>query len=375
MRRGCGLRQGFAWAYMVVLEHTNYRGKGLIIMTAIHGGDIYRNRVEIDFSVNVNPLGIPETVKKAMHKAVEVCGHYPDINNDRLKQEVSRMKHVPEEYLLFGNGASELFMAIVHAVRPEKTVIPVPSFYGYEYAANCQDGEIVYWETGRENGFRLTEEIYVVLTEGVDLLFLANPNNPTGGRMDRGMVRGLLRHCRDKGIYVVMDECFIEFCGGGYSAAADVGRFDNLILVKAFTKIFSVPGVRLGYLLCRNRELRERIKRQLPEWNVSCFAQAAGCACALETKFEEATAGYVRRERQFLEKGLGEIGCQVFPSETNFILFYSEAPVYGELLNRGILVRNCANFRGLGPGFYRVAVKTRKENEILLREIERVAGG
>ena len=95
----------------------------------------------------------------------------------------------------------------------------------------------------------------------------------------------------------------------------------------------------------------------------------------METKFEEATAGYVRRERQFLEKGLGEIGCQVFPSETNFILFYSEAPVYGELLNRGILVRNCANFRGLGPGFYRVAVKTRKENEILLREIERVAGG
>lgn len=360
---------------MGVFEHTNYRGKGLIIMTAIHGGDIYRNRVEIDFSVNVNPLGIPETVKKAMRKAVEVCGQYPDINNDRLKQEVSRMKNVPEEYLLFGNGASELFMAIVHAVRPEKTVIPVPSFYGYEYAVNCQDGEIVYWETGRENGFRLTEEIYGVLTESVDLLFLANPNNPTGGRMDRGMVRGLLRYCRDKGIYVVMDECFIEFCGGGYSAAADVGRFDNLILVKAFTKIFSVPGVRLGYLLCRNRELRERIKRQLPEWNVSCFAQAAGCACALETEFEAATAGYVRRERQFLEKGLGEIGCQVFPSETNFILFYSEAPVYGELLNRGILVRNCANFRGLGPGFYRVAVKTRKENEILLREIERVMAG
>lgn len=193
--------------------------------------------------------------------------------------------------------------------------------------------------------------------------------------MDRGMVRGLLRHCRDKGIYVIMDECFIEFCGGGYSAAADVGRFDNLILVKAFTKIFSVPGVRLGYLLCRNRELRERIKRQLPEWNVSCFAQAAGCACALETEFEAATAGYVRRERQFLEKGLQELGCQVFPSETNFILFYSEAPVYGELLNRRILVRNCANFRGLGPGFYRVAVKSRKENEILLREIERVVGG
>ncbi len=344
-------------------------------MTTIHGGDIYRNHVSFDFSVNINPLGIPQSVKEAMHQAVEACDQYPDINSDGLRRAVSRMQSVPEEYLLFGNGASELFMAVVHGLKPKKTVIPIPSFYGYEYAAGSRDGEIVYWETGRENGFRLTEEIYGALTEEVDLLFVANPNNPTGNLMDRGMVEGLLGHCGDRGICVVLDECFMEFCDGGSSAVSDVGRFQNLVVVKAFTKIFSVPGVRLGYLLCGDQELRGRIRRQLPEWNVSCFAQAAGRACALETEFAAAAAGYVRRERRVLEEGLLEAGCRVMPSETNFILFYSDTPLYEGLLNRGILVRNCENFRGLGPGFYRVAVRNREENEILLGEIKRLRGG
>ena len=127
-------------------------------------------------------------------------------------------------------------------------MIPIPSFYGYEYAAGSRDGEIVYWETGRENGFRVTEEIYGALTEEVDLLFLANPNNPTGGLMDRGTVGKLLEHCGDRGICVVLDECFMEFCDGGSSVVLDVGRFHNLVLVKAFTKIFLCLGS--GWGIC-----------------------------------------------------------------------------------------------------------------------------
>lgn len=103
----------------------------------IHGGDIYRNEVKLDFSVNVNPLGTPESVVAALHGAVERCGNYPDMKAEKLKRAVSSQLNVPEEYLLFGNGASELFMAVVHGIKPEKTVIPVPSFYGYEYAAKA----------------------------------------------------------------------------------------------------------------------------------------------------------------------------------------------------------------------------------------------
>lgn len=341
-------------------------------MTSIHGGDIYRNHVTLDFSVNINPSGIPSTVKKAMHEAVDACAAYPDIHGARLRQAISQMQKVPQEYLLLGNGASELFMAIVHAIKPARTVIPIPSFYGYEYAANACSSTIVYWKTQREDDFHLTGDISQILTPDTDLLLLANPNNPTGCLTDRETMQKLLAHCRDKGIYVVLDECFIDFCGREYSAVSDLEQFDNLILVKAFTKIFSIPGVRLGYLLCSNRELCRNISKQLPEWNLSCFAQAAGCACALETKFLEDTAEYVKKERKFLETGLLSAGFQVFPSKTNFILFYSEIPLYDQLLVRGILVRDCQNFRGLGNGFYRIAVKTREENKILLKEIERL---
>lgn len=342
------------------------------IMKIIHGGDIYRNQVNLDFSVNINPLGIPREVEEALHGAVRKCGEYPDIAAERLREAVSRMLSVPEEYLLFGNGASELFMAAVHGMKPEKTVIPVPSFYGYEYAAGAASENILYYGTKRKNGFCLGEDFFEFLTEDVDLLFLANPNNPTGNLMDREYLARLLEHCGKRGIYVVLDECFIEFCGEGHSALPQVSRFDNLILVRAFTKIFAIPGVRLGYLVCGNRQLLEGMNRHLPEWNLSVFAQAAGYVCAKQDAYVAETADYVKEERFFLADGLKNLGFTVFDSMANFILFYTTWPLYNPLLERGILIRDCSNFKGLSEGFYRVAVKSRKESEILLKELGRL---
>lgn len=338
-------------------------------MKVLHGGDIYRNHVKTDFSVNVNPLGIPEAVKAALYEAVDNCTRYPDISAEKLKEAVSEMLTVPKGYLLFGNGASELFMAIIHGIKPKKTVIPVPSFYGYEYAAETADGEILYYETKEKNDFCLQEDFLSVLTEDVDILFLANPNNPTGNLMSREELRNVLSHCRDKGVYVVLDECFIEFCGKERSMLQEIETFSNLILVRAFTKIFSIPGVRLGYFVCSNPLLLEKIGRQLPEWNVSRFAQAAGYECAMQTAFVEKTVTFIRKERRFLEDGLRQAGFRVFPGKANFLLIYCEQPLYDRLLEKGILIRDCENFRGLSKGFYRIAVKDRKENEDLLRAI------
>lgn len=338
-------------------------------MKVLHGGDIYRNHVKTDFSVNVNPLGIPEAVKAALYEAVDNCTRYPDISAEKLKEAVSEMLTVPKGYLLFGNGASELFMAIIHGIKPKKTVIPVPSFYGYEYAAETADGEILYYKTKEKNDFCLQEDFLSVLTEDVDILFLANPNNPTGNLMSREELRNVLSHCRDKGVYVVLDECFIEFCGKERSMLQEIETFSNLILVRAFTKIFSIPGVRLGYFVCSNPLLLEKIGRQLPEWNVSRFAQAAGYECAMQTAFVEKTVTFIRKERRFLEDGLKQAGFRVFPGKANFLLIYCEQPLYDRLLEKGILIRDCENFRGLSKGFYRIAVKDRKENEDLLRAI------
>lgn len=338
-------------------------------MKGIHGGDIYRNHVSLDFSVNVNPLGIPGAVEAALHQAVGDCGSYPDISAEKLKKAVGRMLNVPEESLLFGNGASELFLAVVHGTKSKKTVIPVPSFYGYEHAAKAAGGEILYYETREEDQFSIREDFFPVLTEDTDLLFLANPNNPTGNRMDREALGRVLCHCRDNGITVVLDECFIEFCGGEYSMLRETGEFPNLILVRAFTKICSIPGVRLGYLICSDPLRIDKTRRQLPEWNLSCFAQAAGCACAGEAAFIRETAAYTGKERQFLAEGLQRAGFQVFPGSACFLLVYCEQPLYERLLEKGILIRDCENFRGLSKGFYRIAVKSRRENEILLKVI------
>lgn len=343
-------------------------------MPHIHGGDIYRNRVSMDFSVNVNPLGIPQSVRQAVQEAIGDCERYPDISAERLLHAVSRMHGVPTGNVLLGNGASEILMAAVHGIMPGKTVIPVPSFYGYEYAAGAANGEIVYYSAKEEDNFRLGKDLYAALSEDVDLLILANPGNPTGNLIGKTDLIKILSHCKDYGIYVLVDECFIEFCSGDCSVISEINYFSNLLLVRAFTKIFSIPGIRLGYLICSNQQLVGKIGRHLPEWNISCFAHAAGCACASEMDYIKKTAAFIKAERCFLTEGLKQSGCKVFPSEANFILCYSKEPLYERLLEQGILIRDCRNFRGLCEGFYRIAVRSREENEKLLRVLQEVKG-
>lgn len=339
-------------------------------MKTIHGGDVYKNQVDLDFSININPLGMPEIIASALHRAVEMAVRYPDPSSEGLKKAVCQMLQkengwsISRSSLLFGNGASELFMAIIHGIKPQKTVIPIPSFYGYEYAAQAGKGEIVYYK-----GDIFTDSLTQVLSGRPDLLFLANPNNPTGKQISKERLLSLLHRCQKDKIIVVLDECFAPFCAEDISLLPEAGSFDHVIIVRAFTKIYSIPGVRLGYLVCTNPVLIEKIGNQLPEWNISCFAQAAGSACAGLDGFVKQTAAYVKTEREFLEAGLKREGITVFPGSANFILIHSEIPLYQMLLEKKILIRDCENFRGLEKGFYRIAVKTRKENEILLKMI------
>mgnify|MGYP004463740765 FL=1 len=333
-----------------------------------HGGDIYRNPVKLDFSVNINPLGIPERVQKALIQAVSECMHYPDMEAEALIQAVGRMTGVPAEYIVCGNGASELFVAVMHALSPKKILIPVPSFLGYEKAAATSGAEVRYYHMSEENGFSPDDAIFKELADGVDFLFLANPNNPTGSRVKPELLERIIAFCRDSGITVVLDECFIEFTDGWEARTffKRTGEFKNLIVVRAFTKIFAIPGVRLGYLVCENKAVRERIKDQLPEWNLSVFAQRAGVAAAGEEDYRRKTVTFLNEERSYLVTQLEKLGIRVFPGAADFLLLYSELPLYGKLLKQGILIRDCSNFRGLKVGYYRIAVKTRGENDRLI---------
>lgn len=347
----------------------------------IHGGDIYSRQIRLDFSVNGNPLGMPEKAIQALREAAVHVGEYPDITATALTEAVSRMlsrecgKEIRKEYLLFGNGASELFLAVVHALYPRNIVIPVPSFYGYEYAAEAAGSHIKYVYLREETGFDPGPELLQALTPDTELLFLANPNNPTGQLMEMEYLHQLLEHCRRQGIVVVLDECFIEFCktgGKGYgSLLGETGQYENLLLVRAFTKSFASPGMRLGYLVCSNISLREKIRRQLPEWNLSVFAQRAGIACAEQSEqYLRDTVEYVKKERAYLREGLEALGIRVVSGEADFLLLYTTQPICDRLVAKGILIRNCENFRGLGAGYYRIAVKKHEENGILLDELK-----
>ena len=338
-----------------------------------HGGDIYRNQIRLDFSVNTNPLGMPDPVKEALHQAVEEAENYPDIRAQALSAAVTEQLQVRKEQLVFGNGASELFHAVLHAIKPSKILIPVPSFLGYEEAAKAIDCEVIFYEMKKEENFCLTDRILDVLDENISLVFLANPNNPVGNLVEPELIFQIAEKCRQCDITLVLDECFMELTGKEqtYSFLKRLDEFPNVVVIRAFTKLYAIPGVRLGYLVCE-KNLAEKIRLQLPEWNLSVFAQRAGVAAIKEQEYIARAVVCIQTQRQFLLEELQAAGCSVFDSDADYLLFYSEMPLYELFLQRGILIRDCSNFRGLQRGYYRIAVKSEEQNRMfaeVLREI------
>ena len=338
-----------------------------------NGGDIYRNQIRLDFSVNTNPLGMPDPVKEALHQAVEEAENYPDIRAQALSAAVTEQLQVRKKQLVFGNGASELFHAVLHAIKPSKILIPVPSFLGYEEAAKAIDCEVIFYEMKKEENFCLTDRILDVLDENISLVFLANPNNPVGNLVEPGLIFQIAEKCRQCDITLVLDECFMELTGKEqtYSFLKRLDEFPNVVVIRAFTKLYAIPGVRLGYLVCE-KNLAEKIRLQLPEWNLSVFAQRAGVAAIKEQEYIARAVVCIQTQRQFLLEELQAAGCSVFDSDADYLLFYSEMPLYELFLQRGILIRDCSNFRGLQRGYYRIAVKSEEQNRMfaeVLREI------
>ena len=338
-----------------------------------HGGDIYRNQIRLDFSVNTNPLGMPDSVREALHQAVEEAEHYPDIHAQELTKAVAERLRISEKRLVFGNGASELFHAVLHAVKPSKILIPVPSFLGYEEAAKAMDCEVIFYEMKKEEKFSLTERILDALDESISLVFLANPNNPVGNLVEPELIFKIAEKCRQCDITLVLDECFMELTGKEmtHSFLNQLDEFPNVVVVRAFTKLYAIPGVRLGYLICE-QTLAEKIRLQLPEWNLSVFAQRAGVAAIKEQEYVARAVVCIQTQRLFLREELKAAGCNVFDSDADYLLFYSEKKLYELFLQRGILIRDCSNFRGLQRGYYRIAVKSEEQNRIfadVLREI------
>lgn len=340
----------------------------------IHGGDVYRHPQVLDFSANINPLGTPEGVIRAARESMARIAQYPDVRKEALIEALSVYEHVPEEWLICGNGAAELIFALGQALRPKKALLLAPTFAEYGRVLSGIGCEIRPFFLQDETGFFVGSEIKKVLTEDLDLVFLCNPNNPTGLLMDPKLLREVVSLCREKKIWLVVDECFLDFVPQPefHTLKELCGEYKNLFLLKAFTKRYAMAGLRLGYGISANQRLLDQMEEQMQPWNVSLPAQEAGVAALKENAYLEKSRTLIEWEKQYLKKELVRCGCRVYDSQANYIFFQSTPDLYEKLLKEGIMIRDCSNYPGLMPGYYRIAVRLHEENERLIKAIEKV---
>ena len=341
-----------------------------------HGGDIYTYRDMLDFSVNVNPLGLSRKVIEAAKKGVERAAQYPDSRCRELRAALSEKKGIPGECFIFGNGAADLFFSLVLAEKPKRAVIPVPAFSEYAHALRTVGCRIEEYVLRREEQFTLTEDFLECLTPETDIVFLCSPSNPAGQVIPRELLCRIADRCEAAQIRLVVDECFIDFLlePSEFTMERMSEQYSCLFVVQAFTKIHAIPGLRLGYGITSDLELLERIQQVRQPWSVSTPAQAAGIAALRDIHRVQAARELVCSERGRMEEELKEAGVEVIPSKANFILMYSPYDLFSLLKDRGILIRDCSNYSGLGKGWYRTAVRRKEENDRLLEAIRQVCG-
>ncbi len=338
----------------------------------VHGGDVYRHPGVLDFSSNINPLGTPESVIQAACESMREISCYPDVLQEKLLTALADYEQLPEDALICGNGAAEVIFSFVHAIRPERALVTAPSFAEYEGALQAADCDVIYFDLKEEDGFVLPETYLESLTPDLDMAFLCNPNNPTGCTIDPELLNKILERCRDHSIWLLVDECFQDFLDEPHSLSvkAQLDSFPQLFILKAFTKRYAVPGIRLGYGLSANPELLCAMSRVVQPWNVSVPAQAAGTAALKEEAYVNEARALIRQERTFLKEGLNDLGFRVFDSRANYVFFRGPEGLQEKALEKNVLIRSCANYRGLTEGYYRVAVRKHEENIRLLEALK-----
>lgn len=342
-----------------------------------HGGDIYTERTTkdgkpfVDFSANINPLGLPRGVKEAVKHALRDCVNYPDPFCRELAQATGKYLNVPQEYLFFGNGAADILFRLALALKPRRTMLLAPTFADYEKALRSVNCKITYYELSAEHNFIPDYDFIGKITPKMQLVVICNPNNPTGQLMSRQQLERVLLKCRMIGAHLLVDECFMDFVDEdkAYSMRDLLAKYPELIILKAFTKTFAMPGIRLGYCMTSDEALHTRLHECGQDWSVSVLAQAAGIAALQEQDYLRESCQLIAEERNYLRAQLKALGANVYGSEANYVFFQIELPVnLVELMReQGFLIRSCANYHNLGAGYYRIAVKTRLQNRAFIK--------
>lgn len=339
-----------------------------------HGGDIYSSyqiepgRSLLDLSANINPLGMPPRAKEAIAAHIGDYEAYPDTEQRSLRAAIGRWEGVAPEHVCCGSGAADLIFRLAWALRPKRALVAAPTFSEYAAAMKTVGCAVAEHPLRRDRDFDLGPDFVEAVTPGTEMVFVCNPNNPTGRLVERETLLALARRCRELGALLVVDECFLDFvpAAADYTMKPYLKEYDNLLILRAFTKLFAMAGLRLGYLLSAGPALKA-VRACGQPWCVSTVAAVCGEAALAEPGWREKSAAFVAAERERLLRGLRELGLEVVEGAVNYLLFRSaDTELYERLLPYGILLRRCSNFTGLDEHWYRTAVRTREENERLL---------
>lgn len=337
----------------------------------------YGNLEFLDFSANINPLGPPPGVFEAIRDNIPSIIHYPEPEGKQFKLHLSKRLGVAEEHLILGNGAVELIYLLAHTLAPQTALIPSPTFSEYTSALKSRKTACRLLYTSAAEDFRLDPASLDL--KGADILFICNPNNPTGYLLPESDFVQILAKAEQENTFLVVDESFMDFVevNKQWRASDYLKRSERLFVIYSLTKFYAIPGLRLGCGI-GNPALIRQIKARKDPWNVNSLALAAGTAALEDTGFEQSSRSLIKREREFLAFELDKLpGLKPFPAVANFMLVQNLGQVSGlELVDRlgslGILIRDCSTFPGLNGDFFRIAVKDRESNTGLIDALTKV---
>lgn len=352
-------------------------------MTLIHGGDIFslaqqldcKDEEILDFSVNINPLGLSPKVRKCLIDQIDLAIRYPDPLCRKLVGALSKTYKVEEERILCGNGAADLIFRLAYVCRPKRALVLAPTFAEYAQALEQVGCKMEHYLLKEEDNFNVQEDFLNYITPDLDMVWLCNPNNPTGQVTSKDFLMKVLKKCEKLGIKLIVDECFMEFVKNAtdYSLVKEIRNFKCLVILKAFTKFYAMAGLRLGYGFFGDVKLKERVEKSAQPWAVSGLAQLAGVVALEDKAYEDETRRIIEEEMLYMKESLTLLGFKCYPSCANYLLFKS--PFLGlkeKLMEKGILIRHCGNYEGLSEDYYRIGIKKHEQNQILIDTLKQI---
>ena len=382
-----------------------------------HGGNIYKifrekNIKEIlDYSSNINPYGIPESLKKRITENLEILERYPDPDYIELRQKLAHLNKVDVSNIILGNGATEIIFLFMKVINPQKVLIVSPTFREYERAIKAtervenssilgdsnkkedddnsyekQKIEIEYFELKESDDFKLNiNNLKNELEKKYDLLIICNPNNPTGKFLKLDETEEILKECNKYNTKLFIDEAFIDFLEDGMKESIINAKENkqNLFVTRAFTKFFAIPGLRLGYGIYFDKKLEKGISEKKEPWSVNNIAEMAGLTVLDDTEYIEKTLKWITEEKTYVYEKLNEIsGIKPYKTEVNFITVKIEDNfilkglnvkiLREKMLEQGILIRDASNFKFLDERFFRLAIKNRKNNDRVIETLKKI---